>query len=555
MRMPLALFRLPMLILGGSGAVMGFANSLENSDFQLPPILLGIQTPVHIGEQKRIDPADPNQISGIDGWSHGASVDLGLVSTNKFSSSGFYYQYLYTNNWDRRCLQQTVVPVKPGDSWRFSANAGFALDYLLQPRSAVIELFAGHIDPANPDQLAGGAKLLKSYRIGSQGWGGSVDQTIPDRRIVPIGISWTADEGSLAIGKTLVVSLRTASGSAGPTYWQDAELERIPRPNSGAEVPTVTGNGGLRISMLDPTMPGYSFGTLPAPWDPVNLVRIGDVYRSTWLKVPPYASGNGMLGADPTAYLAYTAQIRNWDGLPKPFAALVTENGTYYATANLVSVSELNFFSVPLVARYWRKNHFLTGAIVHQSQFAEDLRHLDSVHVAASFGGGPTDTSLVRFQIGSGGTSGLTVNCGVLTDGYVGEFNSADGRIAQVELFDQGQRVIMATLNGRAPFYSLSGVLPGTYDSYTTGERFLRHYSGQVTITSSNTLVGSLELVNGDCNDDGYIGTDDYLIISNSFDKAFGDAGFLGLADLTGDQYVNTDDYLILNNNFDRLSD
>ena len=113
----------------------------------------------------------------------------------------------------------------------------------------------------------------------------------------------------------------------------------------------------------------------------------------------------------------------------------------------------------------------------------------------------------------------------------------------------------MGSLNGRAPYYSLSDVLPGTYDSYTTGERFLRHYSGQVTIKSSNSLVGSLEMVNGDCNDDGYIGTDDYLIISNSFDKATGDAGYSDLADLTGDQYVNTDDYLILNNNFDKYND
>lgn len=64
-----------------------------------------------------------------------------------------------------------------------------------------------------------------------------------------------------------------------------------------------------------------------------------------------------------------------------------------------------------------------------------------------------------------------------------------------------------------------------------------------------------VQLLNGDCNGDNYIGTDDYLILNDAFDTSLGDAGFDSRADLNGDGYVGTDDYLILNENFDLSGD
>lgn len=66
-----------------------------------------------------------------------------------------------------------------------------------------------------------------------------------------------------------------------------------------------------------------------------------------------------------------------------------------------------------------------------------------------------------------------------------------------------------------------------------------------------NTTGLSVSLINGDCDQSDYVGTDDYLMLNTSFDLNAGDAGFLPGADLDGDDYVGTDDYLILNKNFD----
>jgi len=62
-------------------------------------------------------------------------------------------------------------------------------------------------------------------------------------------------------------------------------------------------------------------------------------------------------------------------------------------------------------------------------------------------------------------------------------------------------------------------------------------------------------LINGDCNGDNYIGTDDYLILNRSFGLRVGDPGFDPRADLDKDGLVGTDDYLILNKSFDLEGD
>jgi|GEM_PF-6796540 len=82
------------------------------------------------------------------------------------------------------------------------------------------------------------------------------------------------------------------------------------------------------------------------------------------------------------------------------------------------------------------------------------------------------------------------------------------------------------------------------------------------TISQSGTVIKtfyshagsdplSFTFLAGDCNNDDYITTDDYLILSESFDTAVGDAGFDARADIDGNGAVTTDDYLILSTNFD----
>lgn len=63
------------------------------------------------------------------------------------------------------------------------------------------------------------------------------------------------------------------------------------------------------------------------------------------------------------------------------------------------------------------------------------------------------------------------------------------------------------------------------------------------------------DLIPGDCDNNDFINTDDYIILSNAFDTIEGDGGFDVRADLDGNGYVNTDDYLLLNVSFDTAGD
>ena len=105
----------------------------------------------------------------------------------------------------------------------------------------------------------------------------------------------------------------------------------------------------------------------------------------------------------------------------------------------------------------------------------------------------------------------------------------------------------------------------GNYSFTTTRTENLRimfkrlHWlrkSAFVYVNPNTGLSGlNVSLKNGDCDTDNYVGTDDYLLLSKSFDTVAGGAGYFKYADLDESGYVNTDDYLILNKNFDEYGD
>lgn len=99
--------------------------------------------------------------------------------------------------------------------------------------------------------------------------------------------------------------------------------------------------------------------------------------------------------------------------------------------------------------------------------------------------------------------------------------------------------------------FSLPTAVTGSYRIAAKGSHWLRSISSAINITGSGGTVAPLTLMNGDCDGSNYINTDDYLILSDSFDLSTGDEGFVAGADLDGSGSVNTDDYLILNANFD----
>jgi len=77
--------------------------------------------------------------------------------------------------------------------------------------------------------------------------------------------------------------------------------------------------------------------------------------------------------------------------------------------------------------------------------------------------------------------------------------------------------------------------------------------------TGGNQTGLDFTSLNGDCNGDDFITTDDYLIISEHFDTFFDpldpNNGFDARGDLNYEGNITTDDYLILSNNFDLAGD
>ncbi len=131
---------------------------------------------------------------------------------------------------------------------------------------------------------------------------------------------------------------------------------------------------------------------------------------------------------------------------------------------------------------------------------------------------------------------------------------TAEGESVEFQLID-GAGVAVETLKmklGAGGAFAFPTARTGSYKIAAKGRTWLREVSGAVTITASGGSIATpISLINGDCDGSNYINTDDYLILSDSFDLSSGDTGFVKAADLDGNDLVNTDDYLILSDNFD----
>jgi|GEM_PF-6811117 len=130
------------------------------------------------------------------------------------------------------------------------------------------------------------------------------------------------------------------------------------------------------------------------------------------------------------------------------------------------------------------------------------------------------------------------------------------GGLLEAELWSGESRVWSGpTFSHKEILFTVSPEAP--FNDYTLKIRSPKSLWMAVPITYSPEPIFDLgvTLVNGDCNQDNYIGTDDYLILNDSFDLDEDDPQFDPRADLDMDDYVGTDDYLIISRNFDRSGD
>lgn len=129
-----------------------------------------------------------------------------------------------------------------------------------------------------------------------------------------------------------------------------------------------------------------------------------------------------------------------------------------------------------------------------------------------------------------------------------------NGQKISVTFFHEGrpqETIENVTINNNDGTFGIKTSRRGTVTVGIKGSHWLRA-TAVATITNSGGTMDIISMLNGDCDGNNDVGTDDYLIINGSFDLSLGDAGYDFRGDLNGDDYVGTDDYLILNKNFDK---
>ncbi len=109
--------------------------------------------------------------------------------------------------------------------------------------------------------------------------------------------------------------------------------------------------------------------------------------------------------------------------------------------------------------------------------------------------------------------------------------------------------VYNVNLNG-AGAYSISHSLTGTFDVFAKKSHWLKRVATGVNLTPSSATVPLLSLINGDVNNDNFVGFDDFDLLSAAFGLSLGDPGYVINADLNGDDFIGFDDFDILSANF-----
>jgi len=152
----------------------------------------------------------------------------------------------------------------------------------------------------------------------------------------------------------------------------------------------------------------------------------------------------------------------------------------------------------------------------------------------------------------------LVVNDGTTVSGTVDFGIENKPKSATFEFRDPTTLDLVASVNADVDSggnFTVPSPMPrGTYNFSVKTTHWLRQATS-VNTGPGNVTGVTFTPINGDCDGSNVITTDDYLILSNSFDLTLEDTGFDVRADLDDNDAITTDDYLILSGNFDTEGD
>lgn len=125
------------------------------------------------------------------------------------------------------------------------------------------------------------------------------------------------------------------------------------------------------------------------------------------------------------------------------------------------------------------------------------------------------------------------------------------------EIYPTGGGSLLEThtlnLTSGGDYIFTTDLAPGTYDMFCRGSHWLWKLES-LTITGTGGTQ-NFSVVNGDCDGDNEVTLVDYGIMSASFGKAEGDAGYDSRADLDGDLEINLGDAAIISARFGQAGD
>jgi hypothetical protein len=199
-----------------------------------------------------------------------------------------------------------------------------------------------------------------------------------------------------------------------------------------------------------------------------------------------------------------------------------------------------------------RATTFVNGGQVTASIPATDIAVPTVANVTVTNpapGGGPSNS--LAFTV-----NGTTVSGHVSLQDWGGV---VAGMIVTIEIRNVGSTTPLASqnlaLDGAGNFTMNVNIAPGTYDVTAKASHWLRRKRGSQVISGGALTGQSFSLIDGDCDGDNEVAIGDYSILSGTFGKSLGDAGYDPAGDLNGDDTVDIGDFSILSLNFGLLGD
>ncbi len=270
----------------------------------------------------------------------------------------------------------------------------------------------------------------------------------------------------------------------------------------------------------------------------------------------------------PTATVgARTLTVTNPDGQTSTFAFSITAASNPVPVLSSISPTSVTSLRGSFTLTVNGSNFVNGASVVNVGGAPRATTFVSSTQLTATVLAGDVTTSgtkpvTVVTSVPGGGTSGAQTLTIIKTtiSGNIALQNwlpGTNGQTPTILLYNGVTNIPItaSALNGSGNYSFSLDIAPGTYSVFAKGSHWLRSSGPVVVAAPSTATAASLSLINGDINNDNFVGFDDFDILSAGFGLSLGDPGYTPAADLNGDDFIGFDDFDILSAHFGEAGD